>query len=211
MEILRLENLTKIYETKVEKIKILDNINFVVNDGDLISIQGKSGSGKSTLLNILGLLDTQYQGKIILEGTRSENIGFVFQFHHLLPEFTAIENVAMPALRNSKDKNKVYEHAKELLGLVGLGDRLDFYPSELSGGQKQRVAIARALINNPKIILADEPTGNLDTENSININELFLKINKEKNKAIIIVTHSIELANIADKKYMLKNAKLVSI
>ncbi|WP_067139855.1 ABC transporter ATP-binding protein [Oceanivirga salmonicida] len=211
MEILRLENLTKIYETKVEKIKILDNINFVVNDGDLISIQGKSGSGKSTLLNILGLLDTQYQGKIILEGTRSENIGFVFQFHHLLPEFTAIENVAMPALRNSKDKNKVYEHAKELLGLVGLGDRLDFYPSELSGGQKQRVAIARALINNPKIILADEPTGNLDTENSININELFLKINKEKNKAIIIVTHSIELANIANKKYMLKNAKLVSI
>lgn len=211
MEILKLENISKIYKTKVEEIKILENIDLIVNKGDLISIQGKSGSGKTTLLNILGLLDTKYQGKILMEGTRIENIGFVFQFHHLLPEFTALENVALPALRNIKDKKKVYKRAKELLKLVDLEDRADFYPNELSGGQKQRVAIARALINDPKIILADEPTGNLDSENSENINELFLKINKEKNKAIIIVTHSLELANIADKRYILKNANLEQI
>lgn len=211
MEILKLENISKIYKTKVEEIKILENIDLIVNKGDLISIQGKSGSGKTTLLNILGLLDTKYQGKILMEGTRIENIGFVFQFHHLLPEFTALENVALPALRNIKDKKKVYKRAKELLKLVDLEDRANFYPNELSGGQKQRVAIARALINDPKIILADEPTGNLDSENSENINELFLKINKEKNKAIIIVTHSLELANIADKRYILKNANLEQI
>ncbi|VWL85257.1 ABC transporter ATP-binding protein [Oceanivirga miroungae] len=211
MEVLKLENVSKHFKTKIEDIKVLDNINLVVNKGDLISIQGKSGSGKTTLLNILGLLDTNFQGKIMLEGNKIESIGFVFQFHHLLPEFTAIENVALPLLRIDKNKKEVFKKAEKLLELVGLEDRKNFYPNELSGGQKQRVAIARAMINDPKVILADEPTGNLDEENSKIINDLFLKINKEENKAIIIVTHSIELANIAKRKYILKNASLHEI
>lgn len=219
MSILKLENVTKIYKTKVEEIKILNNINFEINESDLISIQGKSGSGKTTLLNILGLLDSDFNGNIYIDDKnikslskteiRAKNIGFVFQFHYLLPEFTALENVMLPGLENKENSRvEIKNRAIELLELVGLKDRLHHYPNELSGGEKQRVAIARALINNPKIILADEPTGNLDEHNSKNINKLFLKINKEKKQSIVIVTHSKELADIAKIKYKVEDYNL---
>lgn len=219
MSILKLENVTKIYKTKVEEIKILNNINFEINESDLISIQGKSGSGKTTLLNILGLLDSDFNGNIYIDDKnikslskteiRAKNIGFVFQFHYLLPEFTALENVMLPGLEKKENSRvEIKNRAIELLELVGLKDRLHHYPNELSGGEKQRVAIARALINNPKIILADEPTGNLDEHNSKNINELFLKINKEKKQSIVIVTHSKELADIAKIKYKVEDYNL---
>ncbi|AKC95308.1 lipoprotein ABC transporter ATP-binding protein [Sneathia vaginalis] len=221
MNLLKIENLTKEYKTKVEDIKIFSNINLTIDKGNLISIQGKSGSGKTTLLNILGLLDTKYDGKVeffnqssykSLEKLRAKNIGFVFQFHYLLPEFTALENVMLPALAmKESSKNEIRKRAIELLKLVDLEDRINFYPNELSGGQKQRVAIARALINNPSIVLADEPTGNLDEENSKKINDLFIKLNKENAQTIILVTHSQNLANIANKKYILKNRELVVV
>ena len=157
MNLLKIENLTKEYKTKVEDIKIFSNINLTIDKGDLISIQGKSGSGKTTLLNILGLLDTKYDGKVeffnqssykSLEKLRAKNIGFVFQFHYLLPEFTALENVMLPALAmKESSKNEIRKRAIELLKLVDLEDRINFYPNELSGGQKQRVAIALSLIH----------------------------------------------------------------
>ena len=220
-KIIELKNVNKIYKTKVENIHILKNINLAFNKGDFISIQGKSGSGKTSLLNILGLLDEPTDGEIYIGGEkiryrdekaktaiRHEKIGFVFQFHYLLNEFTALENVMMPALINKNmNKNGIKKKAKELLALVGLAKRTKHKPMELSGGEKQRVAIARAMINDPDIILADEPTGNLDTETSNLINELFMKINKERNQSIIIVTHSLELANLATYKYKIENGE----
>ena len=186
-----------------------------------MSIQGKSGSGKTSLLNILGLLDVPTSGDVFIDEKkvnmkdeklknilRNRKIGFVFQFHYLLNEFTALENVMMPALVNkSMTKDKAKKRAKELLKMVDLGHRINHKPNELSGGEKQRVAIARAMINNPEMILADEPTGNLDTETSNVINELFKKISKEENQAIIIVTHSLELANMATYKYKIENGE----
>lgn len=220
-KIIELKNVNKIYKTKVEEIHILKNINLAFNKGDFVSIQGKSGSGKTSLLNILGLLDDPTDGEIFINGEkihykneksknniRNEKIGFVFQFHYLLKEFTALENVLMPALINKNiNKNDVQKKAKELLALVGLEKRLKHKPMELSGGEKQRVAIARAMINDPDIILADEPTGNLDTETSNMINELFMKINRERGQSIIIVTHSLELANLASYKYKIENGE----
>ena len=220
--ILDLKNISKIYETKVEKLEILKNINLELNTGDFISIQGKSGSGKTTLLNILGLLDSPTSGEVIYDGInvdfkkenlkntlRNEKIGFVFQFHYLLPEFSALENVMLPALvRKKADKEIVRKKAEDYLNMVGLGGRLTHKPSELSGGEKQRVAIARAMINDPAVILADEPTGNLDVDTSQTIHELFFKINKEKGQAIIIVTHSLELAGITEEKFEIKKGKL---
>ena len=220
-KIIELKNVNKIYKTKVENIHILKNINLAFNKGDFISIQGKSGSGKSSLLNILGLLDEPTDGEIYINGEkihyrnekaktaiRNKKIGFVFQFHYLLNEFTALENVMMPALINKNmNKNEIKKKAKELLALVGLAKRIKHKPMELSGGEKQRVAIARAMINDPDIILADEPTGNLDTETSNIINKLFMKINKERNQSIIIVTHSLELANLATYKYKIENGE----
>ena len=220
--ILDLKNINKIYETKVEKLEILKNINLELNTGDFISIQGKSGSGKTTLLNILGLLDSPTSGEVVYDGInvdfkkenlkntlRNEKIGFVFQFHYLLPEFSALENVMLPALvRKKADKEIVRKKAEDYLNMVGLGGRLTHKPSELSGGEKQRVAIARAMINDPAVILADEPTGNLDVDTSQTIHDLFFKINKEKSQAIIIVTHSLELAGITEEKFEIKKGKL---
>ena len=220
--ILDLKNINKIYETKVEKLEILKNINLELNTGDFISIQGKSGSGKTTLLNILGLLDSPTSGEVIYDGInvdfkkenlkntlRNEKIGFVFQFHYLLPEFSALENVMLPALvRKKADKEIVRKKAEDYLNMVGLVGRLTHKPSELSGGEKQRVAIARAMINDPAVILADEPTGNLDVDTSQTIHDLFFKINKEKSQAIIIVTHSLELAGITKEKFEIKKGKL---
>jgi len=211
----------KIYKTKAEEIHILKNINLSFSKGNFVSIQGKSGSGKTTLLNILGLLDVptngdmfidekkiNYKNEKIKNRIRNEKIGFVFQFHYLLNEFTALENVMMPALINKNlDKKEIKKRALELLTLVGLSERIKHKPLELSGGEKQRVAIARSMINNPEIILADEPTGNLDTETSLVINNLFKKINEEKKQSIIIVTHSLELANLAEYKYKIEKGE----
>ena len=186
-KIIELKNVNKIYKTKVENIHILKNINLAFNKGDFISIQGKSGNGKTTLLNILGLLDEPTDGEIYIGGEKI----------HM-----------MPALVNKNmNRNEAQRKAKELLALVGLAKRLKHKPMELSGGEKQRVAIARAMINDPDIILADEPTGNLDTETSNMINELFMKINQERNQSIIIVTHSLELANLATYKYKIENGE----
>lgn len=218
---IELKNVSKIYKTKTEELSILKNINFKFNNGDFVSIQGKSGSGKTTLLNILGLLDIKSEGELYINSEkiekqdltklRSENIGFVFQFHYLLNEFSALENVMIPAL-NKKNANKkeIEKRAKELLAMVGLSNRLNHKPNELSGGEKQRVSIARAMINSPELILADEPTGNLDYETSQLINNIFVELNK-KGQGIIIVTHSQELANLADYKYILKNGVLEMI
>ena len=213
--------LKNIYKTKVEEIHVLKDISLTFNKGDFVSIQGKSGSGKTSLLNIVGLLDEPTNGEIIIHGEkvdyknenmkniiRNEKIGFVFQFHYLLNEFTALENVMMPSLINKNmTHEKVKKKAKELLSLVNLSNRTKHKPMELSGGEKQRVAIARAMMNDPDIILADEPTGNLDTETSNIINDLFIKINKERQQSIIIVTHSLELANLAKYKYKIENGK----
>ena len=218
---IELKNVSKTYKTKMEELNILKNINFKFNNGDFVSIQGKSGSGKTTLLNILGLLDIKSEGELYINSEkiekqdltklRSENIGFVFQFHYLLNEFTALENVMIPALnKKNADKKEIEKRAKELLEMVGLSDRLNHKPNELSGGEKQRVSIARAMINSPELILADEPTGNLDYETSRLINNIFVELNK-KGQGIIIVTHSQELANLADYKYILKNGALEMI
>ena len=223
--IFELKNISKEYRTKAETINVLKNINLKLNQGDFVSIQGKSGSGKTTLLNIIGLLDTPTSGEIKFDNNninysnekikniiRNKKIGFVFLFHYLLNEFTALENVMIPALIDTKlNKIQLRSKAKELLELVELGHRIDHKPLELSGGEKQRVAIARALINDPNIILADEPTGNLDLETSETISELFKKINDEKKQTIVIVTHSSELAELTKDKYKIEKGSLKKI
>lgn len=220
--ILVLENISKSYQTKVEKIDILKDINLAVKKGDFLSIIGRSGSGKSTLLNIMGLLDKNDSGKIYIDGIdisniddnlknkiKNEKLGFVFQFHFLLPEFTALENVMLPALINAySKKEEIKDRAIELLEMVGLKERIFHKPSQLSGGEKQRVAIARALINNPAILLADEPTGNLDEETSEGIFEILKKINKENEQTIIVVTHSKELANLSNRQIDLRKGSI---
>ncbi|MGL4687274.1 MAG: ABC transporter ATP-binding protein [Fusobacteriaceae bacterium] len=220
--VLKLENINKTYEGANESIHIIRDLNVEIKEGDFISIMGKSGSGKSTLLNLIGLLDKPNSGKLFIDDIdtiqasdlekniiKNEKLGFVFQFHYLLKEFTALENVMLPGLlKNYKNKDEVKEKALNLLKEVGLEDRASHRPTELSGGEKQRVAIARAMINSPKIILADEPTGNLDEETSEIIHGIFKKINKEFNQTIIVVTHSKELASITDKSLILKKGKI---
>ena len=205
-EILRLENIEKYYSGNIDKLHIIRNLSLTVEEGEFISILGRSGSGKSTLLNIIGLLDKIDKGKIYIGGQEVEKLsdekkdilkngmlGFVFQFHYLLPEFTALENVMLPALVNDfKNRKEVEKRAMEILEAVGLKDRVKHKPSQLSGGEKQRVAIARALINSPKILLADEPTGNLDEETSETIFNILRDINKNRKQTIIVVTHSKE-------------------
>lgn len=221
-EILKLENIEKYYSGSVDKLHIIRNLSLTVEEGEFISILGRSGSGKSTLLNIIGLLDKIDGGKIFIDGKEvdvlSENekdklknkmLGFVFQFHYLLPEFTALENVMLPALISDfSNKAEIEKKAMELLKSVGLEERVHHKPSQLSGGEKQRVAIARALINSPKILLADEPTGNLDEETSETIFNILKDINKNRNQTIIVVTHSKDLAQISDKKLYLKKGIL---
>lgn len=220
--VLKIEKLNKVYKDKKKEIKILDDLDFSVGGGEFISILGKSGSGKTTFLNMVGMLDKPDSGEIYYDGKkvsevdengidllRNEMLGFVFQFHYLLPEFTALENIILPGLiKDSKKKKELREKAINLLKEMGLEDRKDHKPTELSGGEKQRVAIARAMINDPKVILADEPTGNLDEETSEVIHNLLRKICKEKNQTIIVVTHSTELASITDKRYQLTKGKL---
>ncbi len=210
------ENITKSYN----KTPILKGINMNVNRGEIVSIVGASGAGKSTLLHIIGTLDKPNSGKVWVDGVdvfslpekkmahfRNTKIGFVFQFHHLLPEFTALENVAIPAWINNISKADAETKAKELLELLHLKDRMYHKPNELSGGEQQRVAIARALINKPSIILADEPTGNLDSKNSFEIFTILNDLKKEMNQTIIMVTHNMELAKQCDHIFKIEDGK----
>ena len=220
--IMKLEDVDKFYMETGNKLHILKKLNLEVKRGEFVSILGKSGSGKSTLLNIMGLLDKIDGGKIwiddkevsFLNETERNNIknhflGFVFQFHYLMSEFTALENVMIPALLNNfKNKAEIEKEAKELLEIVGLAERMKHKPNQLSGGEKQRVAIARAMINKPKLILADEPTGNLDEDTGEMIFSLFRKINKERNQSIVVVTHARDLSQVTDRQIYLKRGVL---
>ena len=220
--IIKLEDVDKFYMETGNKLHILKKLNLEVKRGEFVSILGKSGSGKSTLLNIMGLLDKIDGGKIWIDDkevsslneTERNNIknhflGFVFQFHYLMSEFTALENVMIPALLNNfKNKSEIEKEAKELLEIVGLAKRMTHKPNQLSGGEKQRVAIARAMINKPKLILADEPTGNLDEDTGEMIFSLFRKINKERNQSIVVVTHARDLSQITDRQIYLKRGVL---
>lgn len=220
--IIKLEDVDKFYMETGNKLHILKKLNLEVKRGEFVSILGKSGSGKSTLLNIMGLLDKIDGGKIWIDDkevsslneTERNNIknhflGFVFQFHYLMSEFTALENVMIPALLNNfKNKSEIEKEAKELLEIVGLAERMTHKPNQLSGGEKQRVAIARAMINKPKLILADEPTGNLDEDTGEMIFSLFRKINKEHNQSIVVVTHARDLSQVTDRQIYLKRGVL---
>ena len=220
--IIKLEDVDKFYMETGNKLHILKKLNLEVKRGEFVSILGKSGSGKSTLLNIMGLLDKIDGGKIWIDDkevsslneTERNNIknhflGFVFQFHYLMSEFTALENVMIPALLNNfKNKKEIEKEAKELLEIVGLAERIKHKPNQLSGGEKQRVAIARAMINKPKLILADEPTGNLDEDTGELIFSLFRKINKEHNQSIVVVTHARDLSQVTDRQIYLKRGVL---
>ena len=220
--IMKLEDIDKFYMETGNKLYILRKLNLEVKRGEFVSILGKSGSGKSTLLNIMGLLDKIDGGKIWIDdkevsslnemernNIKNHFLGFVFQFHYLMSEFTALENVMIPALLNNfKNKAEIEKEAKELLEIVGLAERMKHKPNQLSGGEKQRVAIARAMINKPKLILADEPTGNLDEDTGELIFSLFRKINKEHNQSIVVVTHARDLSQVTDRQIFLKKGVL---
>lgn len=220
--IMKLEDVDKFYMETGNKLHILKKLNLEIKRGEFVSILGKSGSGKSTLLNIMGLLDKIDGGKIWIDNKevsslnevernniKNHFLGFVFQFHYLMSEFTALENVMIPALLNNfKNKAEIEKEAKELLEIVGLSERMKHKPNQLSGGEKQRVAIARAMINKPKLILADEPTGNLDEDTGELIFSLFKKINKEQNQSIVVVTHARDLSQVTDRQIYLKRGVL---
>lgn len=204
-------------------LKILKGVDLDVSSGEIITIVGASGAGKSTLLHIIGTLDKPDSGTVVLNNThihtlsqkklsafRNEHIGFIFQFHHLLPEFTAIENICIPAYIAKRSKMDAEKRAKELLALLGLSHRADHKPNELSGGEQQRVAVARALVNNPSIILADEPSGNLDSNNAESLHKLFTDLRDQFHQTFIIVTHNENLANLADRKVMMKDGQIIS-
>lgn len=212
-------NITKEYN----QLKVLKNVNLEIEKGEIVTIVGKSGAGKSTLLHILGTLDRPTSGEIYLDGKlstslsdsqlntfRNEHIGFVFQFHHLLPEFTAIENVMMPALIKKSSRKESEARAKELLDYLGLSQRTQHKPSQLSGGEQQRVAVARALMNKPLVIFADEPSGNLDTQTSKELHDLFYKLNKELNQTFVIVTHNTELASMANRTIHMQDGNIIA-
>jgi lipoprotein-releasing system ATP-binding protein len=204
------------------KLHILKGVNLQVNRGEIVTIVGASGAGKSSLLNILGTLDNADSGELFIDNVkvsqldnkhlsdfRNRKIGFIFQFHHLLVEFNAIENVCMPAFIAGVPRADAEKRATELLEMLGLGDRLTHKPAELSGGEQQRVAVARALINKPALIFADEPSGNLDSKNALELHELFVKLRRDFNQTFVIVTHNEELAGMADRTILMKDGKIV--
>ncbi|MCK5029175.1 MAG: ABC transporter ATP-binding protein [Bacteroidales bacterium] len=204
-------------------LQVLKGIDLEVKKGEIISIVGPSGAGKTTFLQILGTLSRPDSGQILfdngevskykdkqLAAFRNNNIGFVFQFHHLLPEFTALENVCIPAFIGKMPREKAENKAKEILSFLKLDHRMDHKPKELSGGEQQRVAVARALINEPSVIFADEPSGNLDSENKKELHDLFFSLRDKYNPSIVIVTHDVNLANMADKKLTMRDGLFVS-
>lgn len=221
--ILEANNIHKQYITGgSNRLHVLKGLSLSINTAEIISIVGQSGAGKSTLVHILGLLDRPSSGEIIFEGEnvtilsdekiskiRNLNIGFVFQFHHLLPEFTASENVMMPAMIAGKNGKEQIEKAKSLLSEVGLGERKNHRPNELSGGEQQRVAVARALMNSPKIIFADEPSGNLDAENAEKLHDLLFSLRTKYSQTFVIVTHNKDLANRSDRIITLSNGLII--
>lgn len=219
--IVEIKNLYKIYSDGVEH-PALKNINLKIKKREFVAIVGPSGSGKSTLMNMIGILDTPTSGEILINGVkvtslkekekaelRNNELGFVFQYHHLLPEFTAKENVMIPLRINGVNKYKASIIARDLLGKVGLADRLNHKPTQLSGGENQRVAIARALANSPSIVIGDEPTGNLDTKTTNRIYELLRTLNKEHGQTFIIVTHNEHIAKKADRIIQLMDGEII--
>ena len=215
---IKASNIQKSYET----LNVLKGVNITINKGEIISIVGASGAGKSTLLHIIGTLDRPKSGTLEINNInistlndkklaefRNKNIGFVFQFHHLLPEFTALENVCIPSFIAGNSEALSIERAKELLGFLGLADRMHHKPHEISGGEQQRVAVARALINNPLVILADEPSGNLDSSTAKELHQVFFTLRDKFNQTFIIVTHNEELANMADRKLVMRDGCIV--
>lgn len=215
---LQARNIHKAYGS----VEVLKGVDISIQAGEIVSIVGSSGAGKSSLLHILGTLDQPDQGEIMLHNTRitgmgarqlsafrNQYIGFVFQFHHLLPEFSSLENVCIPGWIGNRSKKEVEERALNLLKQLGLGHRIDHKPSALSGGEQQRVAVARALINNPRIVFADEPTGNLDSTNARDLHELFFQLRKELNQTFLIVTHNEELAQMSDRVIHMKDGRTI--
>jgi len=215
---LRAENIHKSFGS----VHVLSGIDMQVAEGEIVSVVGKSGAGKSTLLQILGSIEKADRGKVTihevdllalgskaLAAFRNKHIGFVFQFHHLLPEFTALENVTIPALIAGDSRKMAEKKAKELLGFLNLNDRLTHKPAAMSGGEQQRVAIARALINKPSVVLADEPSGNLDSQASDELHQLIFRLRDTFNQTFVIVTHNRELADMADRKLVMRDGKIL--
>lgn len=223
--LIRVNNLKKSFQSNASlRIDILKEITFKLEAGETLAIVGASGIGKSTLLHILGTLDRPDDGRIVfrdldvfamnadrLAGFRNRSIGFVFQFHHLLPEFTAIENVMMPALINDHPRTDARRRAHDLLSRVGLDRRLDHRVTQLSGGEQQRVALARAIVQKPPLLLADEPTGNLDKRNGESIHQLLMDLNRELNMTLVVVTHNPELADLMDRRVTIAEGRLVEL
>ncbi len=214
-----IENIHKAYNG----LKVLKGISLEISTNELVAIIGPSGAGKSTLLHIIGTIDKPDTGKVLLNNTdalalsskklaafRNKHIGFVFQFHHLLPEFTAAENVMIPAMISGESESGALKRSRDLLNQLGLEQRINHKPSQLSGGEQQRVAVARALINNPDFILADEPSGNLDSGNAEDLHKLFLKLRNDYKKTIVIVTHNNQLAEMADRTITIRDGMLAS-
>lgn len=219
---IKVKNIHKYYDD----LHVLKGVDLNIEQGEIVSIVGASGAGKTTLLQILGTLDEASKKEtheLIIDNTsitnlkekelakfRNEHLGFIFQFHQLLPEFTALENVCIPAFIKGTPKTEAENNAKELLEFLGLSHRIDHKPNELSGGEQQRVAVARSLINNPKIIFADEPSGNLDSESAETLHNLFFKLRDQFGQTFVIVTHNQELANMADRKLVMVDGKIVN-
>lgn len=219
--VMQASSLSKSYHDGDTELQILQDIDMHLNPGEQVAIIGSSGSGKSTLLNMLSGLDTPTAGQVTVAGQdlfavterqraalRNAQLGFVYQFHHLLPEFSALENVAMPLLMSKTPLKEVRQRASELLAQVGLEQRLTHKPGKLSGGERQRVAIARALINNPACVLMDEPTGNLDQQTALGVQQLMRQLNEQRGTAFLVVTHDLELAGKMDRGYVLEAGKL---
>lgn len=222
--IIEVKKLSKQYKSGNKVLKVLDEIDLKIEQGDFISLMGPSGSGKSTFLNIIGTMDAPDNGDIMIAGEnvthmpenqlaqfRLKHIGFVFQFHYLLPEFSIEENVAMPMMIGGMSRHQSIEKAREMLDYLGLSERMHHYPAEISGGEKQRAVIGRALVNMPDILLADEPTGNLDRETGEKVLDLFKKIQKDLNQTFFLVTHNDSIAKIAEINYHIDNGKIIKV
>ncbi|HOF17132.1 MAG TPA: ABC transporter ATP-binding protein [Bacteroidales bacterium] len=214
---IKIQNITKSYQS----LKVLKGIDLEVKKAEIVCLVGASGAGKSTLLHIMGTLDKPDTGTIFINGEnvsllndkklsafRNRHIGFVFQFHHLLPEFTAIENVALPAMIAGNSRKQALEKAKNILGILNLSDRLEHKPSQLSGGEQQRVAVARALVNKPSVVFADEPSGNLDSQNAQELHALFMSLRNQLQQTFVIVTHNESFASMADRSIFMKDGLL---